>query len=786
MREGTHIIDTWILMKRAIALSLLLWLAAAPGWAQSPPAGLRAALDQAVLAVNRADAAALQPLSAGDPRAQYRWVFRPGAGSEGRGGAQRRWRADALRMPGDASGEWYAVFWRVHACESTGDHVHRLARSGSAWKIAGEIPETETFGFRIRDHEIAVEFDLPRHLARFVDQVRVQRAQQEAAPLQMRISSEFHVASMTCGGSRVPFAQVGGVVCAAPPPGREFTLRMEYQGTPDRPAGTEQGNFVASSELSMTAYWYPTIARLPATNTVTATVPRGWLAISQGNLVARSDLAESSRFRYRMDVPNCYFTLDAGPYYVYQRTVNGRNYRIWLLKPEAERAEKQLGMMDDSFRLFEKLWGPYPFDHYTIVESQQAGSFGALEAYTFTTYGPGLMPDPDPHEWAHNWWGGFVPCTYLQDIWNESFASYAESVYTRYGNAETAPAAAREQVFWRRPFPGAERMTASVPLSESADALYGPSAAVGYGKGALVMQNLEETLGFETLMRCMRAFREGLPPGEAATWADFERVVNRVSGRDMRWWFDQWVRRKGLPRLRWENVTSRRDGDHYEVAGDLVQEGDSYRLRVPVWLLAEGGEVAKTVVEVSGGRTAVRLSCRAAPQKLVLDPEIRLPRAIAPEEMPAPGRGGGQKTIIVTDAANRAAAERLTRFGGERTVRDEAEAAEADLQGANLILLGSPQTNRVWARLSARCPFQVGMGEIRFKGRAYPGARGIAVTPDPSVPGRWITWDTSGGHRGLPPGPVTAAVFDADGRLLEAETGISRAGPGVFEFGKAD
>ena len=79
-----------------------------------------------------------------------------------------------------------------------------------------------------------------------------------------------------------------------------------------------------------------------------------------------------------MKVPTVYFTLDAGPYYKYAKKVNGRTYRVYLTMKDDKRGNAQLDLMDGSFRLFERIWGEYPWNQFTIVETGQPGWPGAL------------------------------------------------------------------------------------------------------------------------------------------------------------------------------------------------------------------------------------------------------------------------------------------------------------------------------------------------------------------------------------------------------------------------
>lgn len=773
-------------MKRFFTAIALLCLSITSLQAQTPqvPESLTTVLDQAVKSINGNDKAGQAAVAAGEPTTIFKWNYRPsmpGFGSF----VQRIWKAGAIK-PANTS-EWLAVIWATQPAESQGDHVHRLVRQGDSWKIGAEIPETDPLGFRLRDHKIKVSFDLPTHIAHFTDDVAAERLRPDARDMQIRLSADFPLESLTCNGLAVPYSQVGGIIYANPPAGQKFTLHMLYSGTAYHPK-MFVGNLVDPSEVVLTAFWYPVISRLPTTHGVTITVPKGWTAIGQGNETGRTDHADGTTFSFRMDVPTTYFTLDAGPYYRYEKRVNGRTYRCYLTKPDYQRGERQVEIMDASFRLFERLWGPYLWDNFTIVETGQPGWPGALEAYSFTTYGGGIVPGDNPHEWGHTWWGGFVPNTYLQDIWNETMATYSESVFYRYGKGPADAQAARNKVFWTRAFPSMERMVALLPLSESADSLYGPSNIVGYQKGGLVMQNLEEMIGFDLTQKCLRTLRDKfLYSGNAATWTDFEQIVRQVTGKDYKWWFDQWVRTKGLPSLKWENVSVKHNGGSYDVEADIVQVGQPYRLNVPVWLQTGTTEMVKTVQAVSGPKTHVHLSSSSAPTKLLLDPEVRLPRAVSGAEVAQPANMGSS-ALIITSVAGQKRANELMR--DDRVLKLDTEVTDADLKGKNVILIGNAMSNSVWAKLARNAPFQATSKDITYHNKTHAGASGTAYTPNPIDPAfkmAWITENVAPTERtgfGGGSNPTSLVIYSSKGDMLDAELSLPQSGPSVYNFKK--
>ncbi len=749
--------------------------------AQTPSKKFEDSLPAIATAINGNKWDELKSTTVGNPHTVFSWNDRPGANFGGI--VKRNWRVQVVNPP--SSNEWLAVIWANQPAESMGDHVHKLVKIGSEWKIGPEIPETETNGFRLRDHVIDVKFDLTKNFGTFTDDLSVERTTPSSTHLQFRISADFKVTSIKSATGPVTFKQIGGVVFTTAPAGNKFKLNLAYSGSAVHP-DMFVGNFITNKEVVLTAYWYPTIGRLPTTHSVSVTVPQGWTAIGQGNELGKTVNGANQTFKFKMTVPTVYFTLDAAPYSIYQRTVGGRTYRVYLPKPDPIRGNKQTELMDASFRLFEKLWGPYLWDKFTIVETHQPGWPGALEAYSFTTYGGGIIPGDNPHEWGHTWWGGFVPNTYLNDISNESLATYSESVFYRRGKGSATSFPARDKVYWQRSVPGLDTLVSSISMSESFDALNASVNMVGYQKGGLVMQALEEELGFDMLQKCLRQVREEfLFSGNAASWPDFERIISKTSGRDLKWFFDQWVRQAGLPKLSWENVTTNSVDGKYEVEGDIVQTGKKYQLKVPVWLTTSGGETVKTVVTIREGRTRIKLSSPNPPDRLYIDPEIRIPRVMTNAENPKtviPGRDA----LIVVGAANRAEVEFLKT--GERTIKLDTDVTDKDLEDTHVILYGNMSNNKVWAKYARLAPFDATSSGIRFHGMNYSGMVGKGISTHPLDPRHKFFWytgktaDTSKTGFGGNANPVTSGVYSTNGDIVAAYLVLPEVGAGTYSF----
>ena len=469
-----------------IAVTILLFGASgcrAQDKSDAPPE-YRRLLEAAASAINSDNRAALEALTEGDPVPRFAWINAT---------PHRNWQADLLTLPPPANEtaanapESFVVLHQWHTCESDGDHVFQLVKTAAGWKFGAEIPETETGGFRLYDHDLRVRFDLSQKTAILQDTAQIERTADSVPSFALfRLSEDFHLSRLTDeAGQPVPFAQAGGIVAFTPPKAAKFALKLEYNGKVDH----KVGDYIRENELTLNSYWYPHIARLPATATVTITAPSGWTAIGQGEPTAEKKEADGSVTRtFRNAIPTCFFTVDAGKYVITKREITLSKARkvtlaIYLLSADDALAKKSLDVLERSLKFFDAQFSPFPYTHYTLVETQ--GPFpGALEAYSFATFSLDALRKNIAHELSHTWWGGLLPCPYTKSMWNEALAEYSERLFYRLAGQglDWVPELA--------PRPQIARAFRDFPLTAAHDTEDDRQTIVGYAKGSLALHAL--------------------------------------------------------------------------------------------------------------------------------------------------------------------------------------------------------------------------------------------------------------------------------------------------------
>jgi Peptidase family M1 domain len=249
----------------------------------------------------------------------------------------------------------------------------------------------------------------------------------------------------------------------------------------------------------------------------------------------------------------------------YQAQMGPVKLRFLMQPAHWSQAERHERITRETLDRFEKWYGPYPYKALTVVDPEPDSAAGGMEYPTFITgesswFMPGGLHLPEvvvEHEFGHQYWYGMVATNEFEDAWmDEGINSYTEvkvleSILGKDTNLiNLAGMTLGDSEEQRRSYIGAPDLD---PMAENAYAYYsfGSYGGVTYGKTASVLLTLEGIIGEDTMARAMRTYfmkyRFTHPTKE-----DFLKTIEEVSGKDLRWYFNQAV--YGSPVLDYEVI----------------------------------------------------------------------------------------------------------------------------------------------------------------------------------------------------------------------------------------
>jgi aminopeptidase N len=242
----------------------------------------------------------------------------------------------------------------------------------------------------------------------------------------------------------------------------------------------------------------------------------------------------------------------------------------------------------------QRLVGPFPYARLAHVQSRTR--YGGMENASAIFYaergwaerrmGEGVVR----HETAHQWFGDAVTPRDFRHVWlSEGFASYFDGVAGAAldGDSVLARIMAANRESWLASGARDRPMVDSVEpdLEDVLD-------ANDYQKGAWVLHMLRRELGDSTFFRGIREYYRRYRDS-SVTSEQFQRVMEETTGLGTRlgWFYDQWLRQPGCPRLdvRWEQ-----QGGMLQLYVRQAQSAAWGRFtipQVPVRVVLAGGEV---------------------------------------------------------------------------------------------------------------------------------------------------------------------------------------------------
>lgn len=327
----------------------------------------------------------------------------------------------------------------------------------------------------------------------------------------------------------------------------------------------------------------------PRRMTLHLKVPEGLTAVTNGVRTGQTSDGTRTTSHWSTSNPNTYaISLNIGPYREMAATYDSRYgnaipLRFWPLESTpADKAQRLFGELPLMLDFFEDWVGPYPFadEKVGVVETPHLG----MEHQTINAYGNGYKLDGKGYDWlmqhelAHEWFGNQMTNASWDDMWlHEGFGTYMQPLYARWLNGERAMQSELETM--RRTVSNRFPMVSGQPQDAATvyNAETGPALDLYY-KGALIAHTLRLMIGDEAFKRSLRELVYDRPdpaPGNFKpvyrTTADYVAIVNRITGKDMGWFFDAYLYHAALP-----EVVMARDGDQvtltWKTGSDLAFE----------------------------------------------------------------------------------------------------------------------------------------------------------------------------------------------------------------------
>lgn len=412
---------------------------------------------------------------------------------------------------------------------------------------------------------------------------------------------------------------------------QQFDLQIDYHGVPADGLIISKTKFGSRSFFSdnwpnRAHHWIPCNDQPgdKATVDFIVTAPAHYQVVSNGVQVEETNLPSNLKLtHWKEDVPlpSKIMVIGVAEFAVNSAgEVNCIPLYSWVYPQNKEMGFHDYAQAKEILLYLINYIGPYPYKKLANVQSKT--TFGGMEnANTIFYYENSVTGDQKEeslisHEIVHQWFGNMATEKSFAHVWlSEGFATYLTHIYieSRYGtdsmNKEMQED--RQKVF-------AFAKTSGMAVVDSVTPYLKLLNANSYQKGGWVLHMLRRTVGDDTFHRIIRRYYEEYK-GRNADTRDFQAIAEKVSGRQLGYFFDQWLYRPGVPRLKigWKWM-----GKEKKVVLNYqqTQEGTPFQFPLELGMQSGDGKMKIQKINIDKKNGTISIGTTAKPVGIIADP----------------------------------------------------------------------------------------------------------------------------------------------------------------------
>ena len=315
-------------------------------------------------------------------------------------------------------------------------------------------------------------------------------------------------------------------------------------------------------------HWFPCYdyPNEKATSEVIVTVPGKYFALSNGKLVSVTEdkQRKTKTYHWKQEIPHVTYliTLAVGEFIELKDSYNGIPVLYYVPPGREEDAKRSFANTPDIMKFFSEKTGiKYPYEKYAQIAVADF-IFGGMENTSATTLTDRTLHDErthidfssDPlvaHELAHQWFGDLLTCKDWSHAWlNEGFATYFEALYKEHqlGIDEFRQSMLEKaEIYFKEDKERYRRPIVTHVYYEPIE-LFDRHL---YQKGAWVLHMLRFVLGEELFWKSIRHYTHKYK-GQTVQTSDFMNAITEATGKNLEWFFDEWIYKAGHPEFRVE------------------------------------------------------------------------------------------------------------------------------------------------------------------------------------------------------------------------------------------
>ena len=357
------------------------------------------------------------------------------------------------------------------------------------------------------------------------------------------------------------------------------------------------------------------------------TAPEHYQIISNGIRVEETNLpGHLKRTAYKEDVllPTKEMTIGVADFAVNTAGFVGCiPVYSWVYPEDREKGFKEYAATVKILPWFIHHIGNYPYQKLANVQSKTI--FGGAENAGAIFYYENSVDDPTlegllVHEISHQWFGNSVSEKDWNHLWlSEGFATYMTHLYheEKYG-----PDSLNKRLNTDRDTVIAFSKRRNTPVSDTSAStnLMKLLNANSYEKGGWVLHMLRRKIGDRLFWKGIQTYYKAYAGGNATT-ADFENIMEKVCGENLKTFFKQWCYTAGQPQLniQWSYNNLKKS------VKIRVEQLQNSLFEFPIEIgLSDKNKTSVKTINIKKKVTVKEFSVGSKPDKIEVDPNVNL------------------------------------------------------------------------------------------------------------------------------------------------------------------
>jgi tetratricopeptide (TPR) repeat protein len=377
--------------------------------------------------------------------------------------------------------------------------------------------------------------------------------------------------------------------------------------------------------LMYPARWFPvsgyTTDRFGADMRIT--VPMGYSVIGSG-LDTKQNANDRNMFEFKMErhsFPGSIAVVKGDPKRVQSEGVTTSVY----FRGNEEAMSQAYG--DETGKVMSYFTGTFglaPSANLTLVETEAGAPNGYAAPGVIFLAPSGIIPTTASrllaNEVSRQWFEELVSASTRNQLWLvNGLAAYSELLWTGHTAGTGAMQKALESDM-------IDALTVdNVPIIQSSRLEdYSPEFwALTGNKGSAVISMLRYVMGDDKFFQAVKTYLQQ-NAWKAVNTEDFRKAAETVDGRDLGWFFIQWIENASAPEFRLEYTIYRTsDPKGFRVMGKISQDMDIFRMPVELTIITDTNPEQKKI-EVVGTSSEFSVDTFGKPKDIKIDPNNQL------------------------------------------------------------------------------------------------------------------------------------------------------------------